>query len=41
MRHRQVRRRRLTALAILLAATGGLVAGIEIAGGNHAASHVA
>jgi hypothetical protein len=41
MRRRQVRRRRLTALAILLAATGGLVAGIEIAGGNRAASHVA
>jgi hypothetical protein len=30
-RRRQVRRRRLTALAILLAATGGLVAGIMIA----------
>jgi len=33
-RRRQVRRRRLTALAILLAATGGLVAGIELAGGK-------
>src|SRR4030081_604540 len=37
-RRRQVRRRRLTALAILLAATGGLVAGIELAGGNHAST---
>jgi hypothetical protein len=33
-RRRQVRRRRLTMLAILLAATGGLVAGIELAGGK-------
>jgi hypothetical protein len=37
-RRRQIRRRRLTALAIMLAGIGGLVAGIELAGGGHGAA---